>query len=182
MRKPHILLAAISAVLLGAPRPIDLAGNPVQVFDIHRSKPTVLIFVRTDCPISNRYAPELRRLYGEFSSHAAFWLVYADRTESADVIHKHMAAYGYAFGALRDPEHALVRQAKARVTPEAAVFSARGQLLYHGRIDNRYVDFGKAMAQPTRRDLEEALQAVLAGKPVNVASTPAIGCFLSDIE
>jgi hypothetical protein len=182
MGKPHILLAAISAVLLASPGPTDLAGKPVQLFDGNSSKTTVLIFVRTDCPISNRYAPELRRLYGEFSSNATFWLVYADRTETADVIHKHMGAYGYTFGALRDPEHVLVRQAKARVTPEAAVFSARGQLLYHGRIDNRFVDFGKTMAQPTQRDLEETLRTVLAGKPVNVASTPAIGCFLSDIE
>jgi hypothetical protein len=55
-------------------------------------------------------------------------------------------------------------------------------LLYHGRIDNRYVDFGKSMPQPTRRDLEVALQRVVAGKPVQVASTPAIGCFLADVE
>jgi hypothetical protein len=62
------------------------------------------------------------------------------------------------------------------------VFSTSGQLLYHGRIDNRYVDFGKSMPQPTRRDLEVALRFVVAGKPVQVASTPAIGCFLADVQ
>jgi hypothetical protein len=166
----------------GAARPVDLSGNPVQLFGANHSKTIVLVFVRTDCPISNRYAPELRRLYEQFSSRVDFYLVYPDRAESAAAIHKHIADYGYPFGALRDPEHSLVKLAKARVTPEAAVFSPRGQLLYHGRIDDRYVDFGKAMAQPTRRDLEDALRSIVAGRPVAVASTPAIGCYLADVE
>ena len=182
-----LLTFLISVALLAAPGaarasgPVDLSGNPVQLFDTDHSKTTVLIFVRTDCPISNRYAPELRRLYEQFSSHVDFYLVYADRTQTAAAIHRHVTEYGFPFDALRDPEHTLVKLAKARVTPEAAVFSARGQLLYHGRIDDRYVDFGKAMPQPTRRDLEEALRSAVAGKPVTVASTPAIGCYLADV-
>lgn len=188
MRKAYIVAAVIAAVLLavhgaaGASGPTDLAGNAVQLFDTSRSEPTVLIFVRTDCPISNRYAPELIRLHKEFSAHAVFYLVYADPANTAAVIQRHMSEYGYTFSALRDPGHDLVKRAKARVTPEAALFSAGGQLLYHGRIDNRYVDFGKAMPQPTRRDLEEALRLAVAGKPVQVASTTAIGCFLADLQ
>jgi len=157
---------------------IDFTGKPVQLFD----KTTVLIFVRTDCPISNRYAPELQRLYREYSPRVAFYLVYPDRAETAAGIEKHMAEYGYPFGALRDPDRSLVKLAKARVTPEAAVVSARGELLYHGRIDDRYVDFGKSRAEPTTHDLEDTLQSVLAGKPVKVASTRAIGCFLADVK
>jgi thiol-disulfide isomerase/thioredoxin len=188
MRKAYIIAAVIAAVQFafigaaGTSGPTDLTGKPVQLFDANHSKPTVFIFVRTDCPISNRYAPELIRLYKEFSARVLFYLIYADPANTAGVIHQHMADYGYTFGGLRDPGHELVKLAKARVTPEAAVFSASGQLLYHGRIDNRYVDFGKSMPQPTRRDLEEALRSVLAGKPVQVASTPAIGCFLADVQ
>lgn len=188
MRKAYTVAVVIAAALFAVPAaagtsgPTDLAGKAVQLFGTNNSRPTVLIFVRTDCPISNRYAPELIRLYKEFSAGAVFYLVYADPANTAGVIHQHMADYGYTFGALRDPRHDLVNLAKARVTPEAAVFSAGGELLYHGRIDNRYVDFGKSMPQPTRRDLEEALRSVVAGKPVQVASTPAIGCFLADVQ
>jgi hypothetical protein len=188
MRKAYIVAVVIVAVLFavpglaGASEPTDLAGTSVQLFGTHGSRPTVLVFVRTDCPISNRYAPELIRLYKEFSARAVFYLVYADPANTAGVIHQHMAEYSYTFGALRDPGHELVKLAKARVTPEAAVFSASGQLLYHGRIDNRYVDFGKSMPQPTRRDLEEALRSVVAGKPVQVTSAAAIGCFLADVQ
>ncbi len=186
MRKTYIVAAVIAAALVaateaaGASGPTDLAGKPVQLFNANTLKLTVLIFVRTDCPISNRYAPELIRLNKEFSSSATFYLVYADPSNTVAVIREHMAEYGYSFNALRDPGHDLVKLAKARVTPEGAVFSARGELLYHGRIDNRYVDFGKSMPQPTRRDLEEALRSAVAGKPIQVASTTAIGCFLAD--
>lgn len=166
----------------GASAQTDLAGKPAQIFGTGDSKPRVLIFIRSDCPISNRYAPELERMYKEYSPRAAFYLVYADPAETADSIRKHMAEYGYALSALRDPRHVLVAEAKARVTPEAALFSAAGQLLYHGRIDDRYVDFGKARAQPTRHDLEDALRATLAGQPVQESSTRAIGCFLADVQ
>lgn len=168
------LYAALFALLVAT----DFTGKPVRLFD----KPTVLIFVRTDCPISNRYAPELQRLYREYSPRAAFYLVYPDRAETAASIQKHMAEYGYRFGALRDPGRALVKISKAHVTPEAAVFSSTGELLYHGRIDDRYVDFGKSRNEPTTHDLEDALRSVLDGKPVKVASTRAIGCFLADVK
>lgn len=167
-------LAAMFALLAA----VDFAGKPVHLFD----KPTVLVFVRSDCPISNRYAPELERLYREYSPPASFYLVYPDRSETKAAIEKHRTDYGYTFGALRDPDGSLVKLSKVRVTPEAAVFAAGGELLYHGRIDDRYVDFGKSRPQPTTHDLEEALQAVLAGKPVKVASTRAIGCFIADVQ
>jgi len=172
-------VALIPGLLLTLP-PTDLAGKTVSLFPA--SKPTVLIFVRTDCPISNRYAPELQRLYREYSPRVAFYLVYADPAESAKDIQKHMSDYGYKFGALRDPSHELVKLAKARVTPEAAVFSAHGELLYHGRIDDLYVDFGKSKREPTTHDLQDAVDAALAGKPVAVPETRAVGCYLADVQ
>jgi hypothetical protein len=175
-----LFLATLALFFAAAPSVTDLSGNPIHLFET--GKPTVLVFVRTDCPISNRYAPELQRLHKTYSSRVDFYLVYGDATETPDAIRKHMADYGYPFTAVRDPHHALVKLAKAAVTPEAAVFSAGGQLLYHGRIDDRYIDFGKYKQAPDKHDLADALDAVLAGKPVPVASTKAIGCFLADVE
>jgi hypothetical protein len=54
-------------------------------------------------------------------------------------------------------------------------------MMYRGRIDDRYFTFGKDRPQPTVRDLERSLEAVLAGKPVPVPRTQAIGCILSDL-
>ena len=179
-----VLLAAllVSASAAAQIAVTDVSGHSIQLFDAASSKPVVLVFVRTDCPISNRYAPEVERLFRAYADRVAFYLVYPDEAESADSIQKHLAEYRYTAQALRDPGHDLVRLAKARVTPEAAVFSARGQLLYHGRIDNRQVSLGKAMVNATRHDLRQALEAVLAGRAVKEASAPAIGCSLADIK
>lgn len=144
---------------------------------------TVAIFVRTDCPISNRYAPEVTKIHDLFSGRGvAFWLVYPDPEAGDDAIRSHLAEYGYAIGALKDPEHAFVDRAGAEVTPEAAVFDADGKLVYRGRIDDRYVDFGKSRPQPTRRDLVLALEAVLEGRAIEEDRTQAIGCFIGDLR
>src|SRR5438874_1084698 len=102
----------------------------------------------------------------------------ADR---APAIREHMTAFAYAGAteALRDPEHALVKFVGATVTPEAAVY-AGGHIVYRGRIDDRYVDLGLERPAPTRRDLAEALAAVIAGKPVLQPTTQAVGCFIAD--
>ncbi len=111
-----------------------------------------------------------------------FYLVYPDPDESAQAIEKHLNDYSYPFAGLRDPKHELVKMAEAKITPEAAVFDREGKLLYHGRIDDRYVDFGKARLAPTVHDLEQALEAILAGKPAPAAGGSAIGCFIADLK
>src|SRR6266851_5372643 len=131
-----------------------LDDQPIDPFAA-KAKARVFVFVRTDCPISNRYAPELNRLYRALAPRGvAFWMVYSDPAEPRDSILKQMEEYRLPGGALRDPSHALARRGEVTIAPEAAVFSSDGKLAYHGRIDNRYVELGKAMASPTRHDLE----------------------------
>jgi len=101
----------------------DLAGHPVDPFNAGNAKAIVLIFVGLECPISNRYAPEIRRLQSKFSPKGIqFWLVYPNADESARSIRQHTNDYQLRGGVLRDPHHALVEQARVTVTPEAAVF------------------------------------------------------------
>ena len=180
-----VLMALVGSVGAGSPaqsRALNLNGQKVDPLQAGNAKAVVIIFIRTDCPISNRYAPEVRRLHEKFASAGvAFWLVYPDAGESVEAIRQHLKEYDYHLSALRDPQHALVKMAGARVTPEAAVFVA-GRLVYRGRIDNRFVAFGKARPAPTAHDLEEILDAILKGRtPATEITTPAVGCFISDL-
>lgn len=144
---------------------------------------TVLAFTSAQCPISNRYAPELGRLYAEFAPRGVrFYLVYPLASESEAEVRDHVRAYGYPFPALRDPGRSLVVRAGASVTPEVAVFAPGGELAYRGRIDDRQVDFGRTRAEPTTHDLELALEAVVAGHAPEVPSTPAIGCSIPPVR
>ena len=139
---------------------------------------TVLLFVMTDCPISNRYAPELRRLHEEFAGAARFWLVYVDAQRPVGELREHRASFGYPFGALRDVDGALVALAGATVTPEVAVFDAGQRMIYRGRIDDRFVSFGVARAAPRTRDLHDRLTRVAAGETVAFSETRAVGCYI----
>ncbi|HEX4347183.1 MAG TPA: redoxin family protein [Vicinamibacterales bacterium] len=145
-------------------------------------KAVVLVFVTIDCPISNRYAPIVRQLNDTFAAKGVqFWLVYPNPFDTPDGIRKHLKDYSYKNDALLDPDHALAKLAKASVTPEAAIFDPQGRELYHGRIDDRYVNLALERPAATRHDLEDALNAVVAGKPVVPAPThDAVGCFISD--
>ena len=175
-------LLLMSAAAAGASGTVDLEGKVIDPFAV-AAKVRVFVFVRTDCPISNRYAPELKRLNEEFAARGAvFSVVYADPRETSADIRHHMEEYGFPGSAVRDRAHLLVRRAKATITPEAAVFSGSGQLLYHGRIDNRYIEAGKSMPVATRHDLEDAIAAALDGRPQPEASAPAVGCYLADVE
>ena len=168
------LLAVLVQTLAGAS--VDPLRAPAG------TKAIVFLFTSTDCPISNRYAPEVRRLAETYGSKGVVLrLVYPNPAETPAAIREHMAAFAYAGAAeaFRDPAHALVKLAGATVTPEAAVY-AGGRLVYRGRIDNRYVELGVERPAATQRDLADALAAVLAGRPVAAATTQAVGCFISD--
>jgi len=173
----------------------DLDGKHIDPTTDPAARITVTLFVDSDCPVSNRYAPEVNSLHHEYTSRGVnFWLVYPDPDISVATIREHMRDYGYAMPALRDPEHALVRRANALVTPEAGIFLPDGSLVYHGRIDDRYVDLTERRAQATQHDVAMVLDALLEGKAVDASwnpapgrslktmSQPGVGCYIRDFK
>ena len=190
MSRPSALAVCVVLAIMMIGRPT--AAGPLRVLDLDGRlvdplapapgvRATVFVFITTDCPIANRYAPEIQRLTGIFASQGVrFRLVYANPHEPLASIRNHLRQFQYAIPALRDPEQALVRFTKVTVSPEAAVVDQGGVLLYHGRIDDRWVNIGRDRAAATRADLAEALRATLDGKPVAQSTTPAVGCILSD--
>jgi hypothetical protein len=200
---PRPFIAMLVGLVIGLPGCDGNALSGVQNLDGKHFDPTrdtdaratVVLFVDSDCPVSNRYAPEIHALYRSYAPRGVnFWLVYPDPDISVDTIRAHMQSYGYAMPALRDPEHALVRRANALVTPEAGIFLPDGSLVYHGRIDDRYVDLTRRRAQATEQDVAKALDAVLAGQTVDsnwspapgrsleAMSQPGVGCYIRDFK
>ncbi|MEW6306875.1 MAG: redoxin domain-containing protein [Verrucomicrobiota bacterium] len=161
----------------------DIQGAAHRPLEQKEKSATVLIFILPDCPVANGYAPELRRIFETYSkSNVAFYLVHVDPDLKSADARKHAQDFGYTMPVLLDPKHELVKFTKATVTPEAAVLSPQGKLLYRGRIDDRVADYGKKRAEPTQRDLRDALDAILAGQPVKNPATKAIGCFIPELE
>jgi len=159
----------------------DLQGRPVDPVRSNAGRVTVLVFVRQDCPVSGRYAPTIQRISDQHQADVRFFLVFPDKSQTSPDIAKYLLDFRYSVSALRDPDHALVKQAHAQITPEAAVFDAQGQLIYHGRIDNLYQTFGRARPAPTTHELEEAIQAALSTR-TPIKDVPGVGCYISDLE
>jgi len=165
---------------------LDADGRTVSALPAEGAAPVVFVFARTDCPITNRYAPELRRLHERFAAAGVrFWLVYPDPGETPAAVRAHADGFGYGIAPLRDPRHDLVRLVGASGTPEAAVFVGEvegAHLVYRGRIDDRNVAFGKTRAAPRSRDLEDVLTALARKKPIGTRTTAAVGCAIAPLE
>src|SRR5580693_2795995 len=67
---------------------VDLDGHPANPLLNANGRIVVLLFIRTDCPISNRYTPTIQEMTAHFAKQAEFVLVYPIRSESAEQIRK----------------------------------------------------------------------------------------------
>jgi len=170
------LLLLLSAFYLA----LCTRGACADPFQEHKdAKALVFVFISNECPIANRYAPEIERLHKRYASNQiAFILVHSDPAETQQAIDKHTRDYSYTCAVVRDTDQRLARKAGVTVTPEAVVFLPDGKRIYRGRIDNRFEAFGKARPEPTQRDLQAALDAIVQGKPVRKSETRAIGCYI----
>ncbi len=175
--------AFLAAFLGGAGLPAaelrDIDGARHAALDAGSAKATALFFVLSDCPISNQLAPEIQRIQADYDGQGVrFFLVYLDPDAKPDRIREHRRSFfGDCCPALLDASRELTRKAGATITPEAAVFSPAGKLLYRGRINDLYAALGKKRPAPSVHDLRRALDETLAGKPVRVPRTQAIGCY-----
>ena len=161
----------------------DVDGGQHSERDWRQSKAAVFFFIATECPISNRYAPEVNRIVADYGSKGiAFFAVQSDPDLQAEEARKHSQQFGYQFPVLLDPEQNLAYRLRVVSTPTAVIVSPKGVILYQGRIDNRYLDFGKYRDAGIKPDLRFALDTVIAGKPVAEPFTKSIGCILPPLR
>ena len=141
-------------------------------------KALCLVFVGLDCPLANGYAPEIGRIANDFGAKGiTFAVVYPLPDAKPDAVRKHAKEYALPGAAILDSELKLAKRVGATTTPEAVVLSPSGEVLYRGRIDDRYPKAGgKRRENPTSFDLRDALAAALKGKPVPKPWPPAVGC------
>jgi hypothetical protein len=182
----HVALLLFATLLL--PQQVarnlgtDLSGHQVDHLASPETKAVVLFFAASDCPISNRYIPEIERLNHELTSQGvAFWWVYPNPTDTAEVVRRHQQQFNFHGNIILDTDQRLTSMAHATVTPEVAVFVPSASELrevYLGRIDNRYIALGQERPAATSHELQSAINAVLAHQPVPKAAGPTVGCAI----
>lgn len=160
---------------------LSLCGQAAN-FPIKASaKLVVCVFVSSECPISNKFAPEIERLSQKYSKdEVSFNVVYPNASDTDSKVTEHRRDYHLTGAFIRDPKHELVKLAGATVTPEAAVFDSKRELVYRGRVNDQYLALGKGRPHPTQHDLEDAITALLAGQKPKQSRTEAVGCYIQD--
>jgi hypothetical protein len=167
----------------------SIDGKPVTQFAAENTRFIATIFVATDCPISNRYLPLLARLSRQFDPRVLFWLVYPNPGDTLAAARAHRSQFFPVAPLVQlvAPDPRFLAFAKVHVTPEAAIFHAdpppsgsimSRPVLWHGRIDDRYLTFGTQRPAATRHDLSDALSAALAGRQPTPPAAPPVGCAI----
>lgn len=183
----------ISATMLGV-QLMPMPKAPIAKFAMNdvngvsqsipgRGKATVLFFVATDCPIANRYAPEMSRIVRSYGTKGiSFVFVYVDPSQTPSQVRGHIKEYKLGAPGILDMKHRIVKSTGAKVTPEAVMLAESGKMLYRGRIDDLFLEHGRANAVAKNQDLRNAMNQFLAGKPIKVPQTPALGCSIPPLD
>jgi peroxiredoxin len=172
-----------------APPAVGATVADVSLNDTHRrprslqgykdAKAYVVVFVGTECPLANLYVPTLVALHKDYASKGVQFLAVNSNTQDSFLrVAGHARERDVPFPVLKDFDHKAADAFGAKRTPEVFLLDANRVIRYHGRIDDQYA-IGVRRAKPTRHDLKEALDELLAGKAITTPKTDASGCVIA---
>ena len=150
----------------------DLQGQAISSSAL-TGKVTVVVFLSTQCPVSNAYNERMEALFREFGDRVKFVFLNANSNESASDIAAHSRASGFSFPVYKDVNNVVADRFGAQSTPESYVLDAAGVMRYHG-----YIDDAQNLARIKNQGLKLAIGAVLEGREVATAETKAFGCTI----
>lgn len=156
----------------------DLEGQPIRL-DAPDGGVAVLAFLWSECPISNQYGPVLGALASRWGGRPVAMIgLYVDPDRPAEELAGHARDHGLGFPVGRDESTRLARAMGVEKVPAVVVIDDRGRVRYRGRIDDRFYALGRKRSGPIRPDLEQAVQAILAGREAEPRTTEVVGCTL----
>jgi len=178
------LAAGAADLKIGAPAPdftLPAAsdGKAVALKDLlAKNKAVAVVFVATKCPVSNAYNTRMAALGKEYAAKGIPLVgINSNKTEPAAEVKEHAEKHGFTFPVLKDEGNRIADAYGATKTPEVFVIDPKGNLVYHGRIDENQ-DEPQNVKSP---DLRNALEAILGGRPVPAAETKAFGCSIKRV-
>lgn len=156
----------------------DYNGKAHSLTDYQNSKAIVVMFIATQCPVSNAYNARMVKLYEDYwPKGIAFLGINSNKQESVDEIKKHSEQNKLGFLVLKDVNNVIADKFGASFTPQVYVLSPKFEILYHGRIDD-----SRREEDVKSHDLRKALDEILAGKTVSVSETKAFGCTIKRVS
>lgn len=175
--------AVAEAPAIGAAAPdfqlTALDGKAFSLSSAARAhKAVAIIFISTECPYSNAYNARMKEMANAYASRGVLFVgINSNKTEDAKAVASHAKSNGHTFPIMKDPDNKVADLYDAKRTPEVYVVDPQGKLRYHGRIDENHEN----PAGVSSPDLKDALDAMLAGKPIARTETKAFGCTIKRV-
>lgn len=144
----------------------------------HEKKATVVMFISTECPVSNDYNERIIALYNDYKDqNVQFIGINSNRNESVEEIAEHNKTNKFSFVVLKDLGNKIADKFGARRTPEVYLLDEKRILRYRGAIDNSHKN-------PETHYLRATLDLVIAGKeiPEDHKKTKAFGCTIKRVR
>ena len=163
--------------VIGA-RVVDLDGQIHHIGIANSARPAVLVFLDNYCPVSNRYAPELQAFADEAADAGIeFYGVMSDPLITPEKARQFARDYGIDFPVIFDGSGDLAVRLDPLATPETFVIAADNEVVYRGRIDNRFEAIGVLRNNVTDHDLLDTIAALEAGSAITPRRTMPVGCI-----
>lgn len=160
----------------------DINRQPWSLDAAKDKKAFVIVFIGTECPLANLYVPTLVELHKQYAAKGVqFIAINANGQDTFDKVAAHARERKVPFPVLKDAEQKALDALGGRRTPEAFLLDANRVIRYNGRIDDQY-GYTYKRAEPTRTELKDAIEALLAGKPVPTPKTEVQGCVIARIK
>jgi len=161
----------------------DVASDrSVSLYSFIGKKAIVLVFLGTDCPVGNLYVPRLIELNRDYRAKGVVVLgINSNAHETNEDIAKFIKETGIDFPILKDLQNKVSDSVLAERTCEVLLLDGFGRIRYRGAIDDQYGQ-GQSKDKPQHTYLRDALEAVLASRPIPVMATPVVGCLLDRVD
>lgn len=156
----------------------DIHRRPRALDDYKDKKGIVVAFLDTECPLSNLYVPTLIDLHKKYSDKGIQILaVNSSNQDSFIRVSAHAQEREIPFPVLKDFDQKAADGLGAKRTPEVFLLDSGRVIRYHGRIDDQY-GVGYRKEKPTRNELTDAIDELLAGKAISSPKTEVSGCVI----
>lgn len=159
----------------------SVEGHLVEIFERPSTQFTVVAFLGTECPLAKLYAPRLQRLSESFADKGIQFIgVNSNLHDSIEEVRRFKKHHGIRFPMLKDTGNKVADAYEVTRTSEVFVVDNKFQIRYQGRIDDQYQP-GLTKPEPSRHDLQIALEELLAGKKVSIPATEPVGCLIGRV-
>jgi len=160
----------------------DVLGTTRSLDDWKESKAIVVVYLGAECPLARQYGPKLSQLAERCKDkHVQFVGIDSNQQDSLAEIGHYVRVCKIGFPMLKDPGNKIADRFGAVRTPEVFLLDQSHVVRYWGQIDDQFA-VGVARSKAAHNYLQDALDDVLAGKPVRMASKDSVGCRIGRVN